>query len=227
MAFPTSAPSSEAAAPGTEFEQRKRVLEAQKVFQDELRTWRKMTQKPPLFLRDGQAKPLRPEALETCRVFASREDLVRTFLSGGIGAEIGVQHGRFSTFLLDNVRPERLHLFDMSKRLIAQSVVDDPRTELHVGDSSTNLSRLPDQHFDWIYIDGDHRLDGVRKDTEAAMRKIKPGGYLVFNDYTPWSIGEAMPYGVMTVVNDVVNSGLPVVGLGLASHGYFDIALQA
>lgn len=211
----------------TETEQRERVLNALESFQAELRAYRQLTKKPPRFLRDGVAEPLQPETLGNCRVFPSREHLVKTLLSGGIGAEVGVQHGTFSRFLLDKVGPEKLHLFDMAVRLIAKDVAEDVRTEIHGGDSSAQLGRLPDRYFDWIYVDGDHRLAGVKKDSEVALRKVKPGGLLIFNDYTPWSIGEAMPYGVMPVVNALANSGLSIVGLALASHGYFDIALRA
>lgn len=88
------------------------------------------------------------------------------------------------------------------------------------------LARCDDRSFDWIYIDGDHSMDGVRKDAEVACRKIKNGGILMFDDYTLWSPTEVMPYGVVHVVNALVNQGHPVIGLALSPHGHYNIALR-
>ena len=55
--------------------------------------------------------------------------------------------------------------------------------EIHESDSVTALHAFPDKYFDWIFIDGDHSYGGVRRDTDIAKVKIKPGGLLVFDDY--------------------------------------------
>ena len=130
-------------------------------------------------------------------IYASRFDMMRDLVSGGTGAEIGVLNGLFSRFLLDEIGAEQLFLYDLNMDQARADVLDDPRTTAMIGDSAANLGKAPDESFDWIYIDGDHRQAGVRRDVQAARKKIKPGGFLVFNDYTPWSVGEVMPYGVM------------------------------
>jgi hypothetical protein len=189
--------------------------------------YKKTAGTPPLFLHDKCAALLPAEALTTCRVFANRHQMMKTLIKGGIGGEVGVQHGHFSRFLLDEIQPTTLHLFDLSDALLRDDIRDDPRTNLHLGDSSSVLMRQPDQSFDWLYIDGDHSYEGVRKDAEAALVKIRPGGIIAFNDYTPWSPGEAIPYGIMACVNELVNEGLDMIGVALTPNGYFDVALRA
>ena len=67
------------------------------------------------------------------------------------------------------------------------------------------LSGFPDAHFDWIYVDADHSYEGLLRDANAAATKVKPGGFLVFNDFA-----HADPflgaYGVQRAVADFVQS---------------------
>jgi len=39
------------------------------------------------------------------------------------------------------------------------------------------------QKFDFIYIDGDHRYEGVKRDIELAIPLLKPGGVMLLDDY--------------------------------------------
>ena len=212
---------------GNEIEALEReALAALETFREKLTAYRKGARKPPTFLRDHIAPVMRDDAFAECRVFSNRFRMMSELAKGKIGAEIGVQEGNFSRFMLDKLDLDTLHLFDMTKKALRQDVEDDPRTLFHKGDSSGNLATLPDAHFDWIYIDGDHRYAGARKDAIVALDKCKPGGMLFFNDYTPWSTGEAMPYGVIPVVNELVNSGLDMMAVALTRNGYFDVALR-
>lgn len=194
---------------------------------DALSDYRRLAKEPPLFVLEKQAPALRPGALENARIYADRHAMIRALVSGGIGGEVGVQAGHFSRFLLDKIAPDHLHLFDMSDQWLRADVRSAPNITLHLGDSSKQLGRLPDQSFDWLYIDGDHSYDGVRRDAMAALKKIKPGGTLIFNDYVMWSPGEAIPYGVMACVNELVADGLDMAGVALTRSGYFDVALKA
>lgn len=137
-----------------------------------------------------------------------------------------MRHGAFARVILDNLSPASLDLFEKNEGLIDKGVPQDPRTKLHLGVSSTLLGQCEDRSFDWIYIDGNHSQTGVRKDTEAARRKIKPGGILMFDDYTRWSPVELKPYGVVTVVNELINEGHPALGLAIPPNGYHNIALR-
>lgn len=208
-------------------EQKQRVMKAIEAAREEARAWRRLTGTPPSFLKDGGVpQRMRDDALTGAKLYSDRFVMMKDLVKGGIGAEVGVQHGEFSRFLLDEIGPERLSLLDMTDKDFRPDVVKDPRTDIRIGDSSTQLAELPDRSLDWVYIDGDHRYEGVKKDTDVARQKVKPGGVLIFNDYTPWSVVEVMPYGVMPVVNALVNEGYPVLGLALAPHGYYDIAVR-
>ena len=47
------------------------------------------------------------------------------------------------------------------------------------------------QTFDAIFIDGDHSYEQVRKDTENALRVLKPGGILIWHDvYNKDGVGD-------------------------------------
>jgi GR25 family glycosyltransferase involved in LPS biosynthesis/predicted O-methyltransferase YrrM len=51
-----------------------------------------------------------------------------------------------------------------------------------VGDSSNIAGMYADDSLDFVFIDGDHTLEGVRRDIMAWFDKVKPGGYLCGND---------------------------------------------
>lgn len=58
--------------------------------------------------------------------------------------------------------------------------------------SHTVLPTLDDESFDLIYIDGNHEPHYVLEDAVLAFRKLKPGGWLVFDDYE----GPDVPVGI-------------------------------
>jgi len=105
-----------------------------------------------------------------------------------------------------------------------------PAPVLHEGDSVEVLARFPDEHFDWIYIDGDHSLDGVTRDAGIAVRKIKRDGLLLFNDYTmgDHNVPEGFyPYGTIPVVNDLcLNHGFEMIGFAFHCQMYCDAAIR-
>lgn len=169
-------------------------------------------------------------ALSTARIFGTRAAALKLLPSGGTVAEVGTQAGHFARRILDELKPDRLHLFDLEFETLRSSnpaVASDDRVTLHQGDSSTALAALTDRSFDWIYIDGDHEIEGVRRDRDVAVLKLKPDGILVFNDYTVWSPMEMTDYGVVPVVNAMLASGeWEVLYLALHPLMYCDIAIR-
>jgi hypothetical protein len=76
-------------------------------------------------------------------------------------------------------------------------------------------------------VDGDHTYDGVRRDVDVAVLKLKDDGTLVFNDYIVFSHFEMQMYGVVHVVNEMCPSGeWEMVGLALDTQMYCDVALR-
>ncbi|MEI2717418.1 MAG: class I SAM-dependent methyltransferase [Candidatus Nanopelagicales bacterium] len=168
-------------------------------------------------------------AFDSCRLLTDRRSIIERLPRGGKVAEVGTQEGIFGRFLLDTLSPEELHLFDID--LDPLHSLGDPelsaRAIFHEGDSSTLLGTFPADYFDVIYVDGDHSYDGAKRDAEMAVTRLKPGGYLIFNDFTIWSPVECIDYGVPYVVCEVINDhGWPVVFFALHPLGYHDIALQ-
>jgi len=176
------------------------------------------------------AAKLEQSAVEGAILFSDRVEALRALPAGGCVAEVGTQAGWFAERIIDRLKPRELHLFDL-----AFGLMDEQRPEIrsrlevfvHQGDSAETLALLPDAHFDWIYVDGDHSHAGVARDAAVAIHKIKQDGILVFNDYTPWSIMELSDYGVMPAVNELLASGdWRVVYLALHPHMYCDIAIK-
>lgn len=51
------------------------------------------------------------------------------------------------------------------------------------GFSNEQIPKLNDDFFDIIYIDGNHEPEYILEDAVLAFRKLKRGGYLIFDDY--------------------------------------------
>lgn len=168
-------------------------------------------------------------ALDGCRVFPSREALVAALLArGSRGVEVGTQSGAFARFLLDTVKPSRLDLVDITFEQFSEGLFAhaDPVVR-HEGLSWEVLGTFDDASFDWIYIDASHAYEDVSRDISAAVPKLRPGGLLLFNDYTAWSPIEVAPYGVLRAVNELLQEeAWTVAGIGLQGLGYHDICLR-
>jgi hypothetical protein len=170
-------------------------------------------------------------AVDGCSVFANRHRAIDMLPKGGTLAEVGTQTGHFANHIFKTAKPRSLHLFDLSLEWFDKSLLVEPirqgQVQIHLGDSSTELGKFPDEHFDWLYIDGDHSYEGVAKDIAQAIRAVRRDGFLVFNDYTAWSPLEVCNYGVLKAVNELVNGGeWEFVYLALHPWGYHDVALR-
>lgn len=170
--------------------------------------------------------------LENCRLLPYREAILARMRVGGITAEIGVQTGKFSRSILDICRPHKLHLIDLDLHSFSinekfRSEINSGIITLHEGNSSIVMQDFPDEYFDFIYIDGDHSYEGVKRDIEVAKQKIKREGYLVLNDYTYWSPVECMRYGIIQAVNELcLEEDWEIVYFSLAHYMYCDVAIK-
>lgn len=183
------------------------------------------------YFRDVAPPPLTERHLANSRILPDRESILSLMPQGGVCAEIGAQTGYFSKLIFNILQPEELHLFDRDfVQFDAEYFEEFIRTEavkLHAGTPSALLAEFPDNHFDFIYIDGDHSYHGVRADLLAAVDKIKETGYIACNDYTIYSPLEQIKYGVSRAVNEVcLDFGFEIVYMGLHYWGYHDVVLK-
>ena len=174
---------------------------------------------------------LEPRHVQGCEVFATRYEILDRLPKGGVVAEVGTDTGDFAKAILERTSPSKLHVLDIAMdrmRPDTRAAFDaDARVSLHEGDSSTLLSNFPPSTFDWIYIDGDHYYDGVKKDLDAALKVLKPDGMLIFNDYTAWSVGSMSRCGVVRAVNELcVKQGWRFKYFSFQGLMYCDVALE-
>jgi hypothetical protein len=122
-------------------------------------------------------------------------------------AEIGVYRGRFAALLLDAcpgietyymVDPWR-NLDDWNKPANKSDEVFDgflreamERTAAHEakrvvlrGTTAEVIDRVPDGSLDFAYVDGDHTLRGITIDLIKLFPKVRDGGWLGGDDFSP------------------------------------------
>jgi hypothetical protein len=190
---------------------------------------------------------------DDARLYANRFDLLKSVSlpAGAAVAEIGVAIGSLSQFFFDNFDLGRFDAFDLFELHKLEALWGQPTQEIfgsgahldwykdllnrsapnvdknfYVGDSATNLATVEPATYDLVYVDGDHRYEGVKRDAEQALRVVKPSGIIVFNDYTFFDPITVSEYGIVQVVNEIVNETNWVITKFALDVGMFcDIAL--
>lgn len=143
-----------------------------------------------------------------------------------VGAELGVFKGAFVDYLL-STRPSKLYLVDPWYRATAEwpwaegdgstvraleailrafdgdigRGVVEPRVEY----SQHFLASLPDDHLDWAYIDTLHGYGQTKLELELCLRKVKPSGFILGDDYTD-DVGHPH-HGVYRAVKEFESAG--------------------
>ena len=104
----------------------------------------------------------------------------------------------------------------------------DGDLRIEQGLSAEATDRLPDAYYDVIYIDAGHSYEDVIRDARVSLKKVKPGGYIVFNDYLMMDHAYGTPYGVVKAANELITESdrLKVIGLGLNCQMYCDLAVK-
>lgn len=173
-----------------------------------------------------------PQSLiDSCRLVQNRLEMVKLLPANAVVAEIGTDEGNFARYLLDTCMPKELHIFEIDVARIKPDNLRQGREKgivtVHEGDSSELIGSMPDGYFDWIYIDGDHLYEGVKRDILAAAPKVKEGGLLVFNDYATWSPTSMSHCGVARAVNEFcIEDDWELVYLAFQTMMYNDVAIR-
>jgi Methyltransferase domain len=149
-------------------------------------------------------------ARECAESSRSRLELWTSFLrAAGVRrvAEVGVMRGAFAAGLLGACEAlETYYLIDPWRHLdgwnkpanltderFAQAfreaqAATEPFREKRVmlrGRTSEVIGEVPDQSLDFAYVDGDHTLRGITIDLIALYPKIRTGGFIGGDDFTP------------------------------------------
>ena len=137
--------------------------------------------------------------------FETRQEMAKHFVKPGMHiCEIGIFMGDFARYL-NTLDPAELVLIDPFEDwcysgnqdgnngmtvylpMIYEYMKADFEREFNIkimrGLSGDVLPKLPDNHFDFMYIDGDHSYLGVKRDLLLCAQKIKSGGIIAGHDY--------------------------------------------
>lgn len=132
----------------------------------------------------------------------NRRTLIKSLNIDGfeIAAEVGVSYGDFSKFILDNTKMKLYSIdpwevneelsspesaFASSKEKL-QPFGD--RSEMVKGYSPAAAAPFSDAYFCFVYIDGLHDYESVKKDIVAWYPKVREGGVIAGHDFnrTKW-----------------------------------------
>jgi len=172
--------------------------------------------------------PIR-KRLEALGWLKTREDFLRIFPKGSVGAELGVFQGKFSRAILQIVQPRELHLIDpwwtvigeyygdwsrfhnggelLSTRKAYEQALENVRqvdaqgvAVFHIQDDVECLKSFEDHYFDWVYVDSSHQYEHTWKELELLHRKVKPTGLIAGHDWKPDP--SDVHHGVYRAVNE-------------------------
>lgn len=175
---------------------------------------------------------------EQCRVLPDRGEMLRRLPRGGIAAEIGAAFGDFTAEIIEKNRPAVLHLVDSWSSDRYKAGLKD--IQLKFGDeinkgslliqqglSTEILKELPDNLFDWVYIDTNHGFRVTWEELNICEKKVKNDGMIAGHDFCTGNTVTPVPYGVVEAVSKFcLDFGWRYEFLTLESHGHFSFALK-
>ena len=159
------------------------------------------------------------ELLEDARLVADVFELLDRMPKNSVVAEIGVAAGGLSKQILRRNNPRKLYLIDPwdvsdvteysessfnKLKSELRSEIESGIVELKRGYSYNILPTFPSDSLDWIYVDGAHDYDSVKKDLEQCYAIVKSGGIIAGHDYVRW-VSPTARYGVVEAVNEFAN----------------------
>jgi hypothetical protein len=171
-----------------------------------------------------------------------RYEIISSLLgSGAIGAEIGVYKGGFGEFLLPHCK--KLYLVDPWYRLkpywgvvepqnsavrafieilnVYQEEIESGRVQVILDFAVPFMQSLSPQVLDWIYLDASHSYQDTMQELEVAQSVVKPGGYIIGDDYDPDPASKQ--HGVYLAVNEVLARTGKVLALNKSRQWAFRI----
>lgn len=149
--------------------------------------------------------------LANCRIVPDRAAMLAAMPKGGTWCEVGTADGEFAEQILTISHPDMLHLVDSwwaehdsryadMEEQVKQRFHGRP-IQTHRGYSTDVLRRLPDNHFDVIYLDAGHGYTDTVSELELCRQKVKSEGTIAGHDYVKGSWQRHDRYGVIEAVN--------------------------
>lgn len=100
--------------------------------------------------------------------------------------------------------PEHVQVFfDSLHDFVYNRYKSLPQVTIHRQPSADFFSTFTEK-VDWVYVDGAHSYDECLEDLVASLMVIKPGGWLLGDDYE-WELTRGKP-GVTKAVNEFVKN---------------------
>lgn len=140
-------------------------------------------------------------------------DQIKKLGDSVVGCEVGVSYGFNLVYFLDNL-PNLSKVYAIDPYMpyddgpsgwISQEVMDTVKrlflinTEQHKDKvvfinmpSDQGYLQIPDNSLDYIFIDGDHSYDAVRRDMKNYFSKVKQGGIFAGHDYSWGGVQKAV-----------------------------------
>jgi len=171
-----------------------------------------------------------------------RRFLLRKLPKKSVGCELGVWKGDFSKEILRIIKPKKLYLIDpwlyqpkypdswyggasansqkdMDDIYKSVKALFDNNEEVQIIRIKTEdlLNCIPNNHLDWVYIDGNHQFEYVLKDLQVFSQKVKKGGIICGDDYDR---GKEEPYPITEAVNEYLKEGTCSL-LWVKNHQFF------
>lgn len=162
------------------------------------------------------------------RVKVNRRRVLRSMPKNGVCAEIGVWKGDGASSILHNTAPRKLFLIDpwahqperarsrygradveamdeIYRGVLARfdSEIRQGRVEVLRGRSDEVWDKFEESALDWVWLDGDHAYDAVKRDLDALTHVVKPGGFIAGDDYMYGWWGDS----VIRAVDEFVKEG--------------------
>ena len=163
--------------------------------------FKRLKNAPNFIFRKPVSSPQLPwKLLENCKLVHNKYALLDVLPKEGKVAELGVLRGRYSKEICRVNKPQELHLIDIDFNHFEEFNTETTLIRKNMK-SWDALEEYKDNYFDWIYIDGDHSYEGVCKDINVSTRKLRSGGYLVFDDFSYGSWSNGNKFGVHRAVS--------------------------
>lgn len=154
--------------------------------------------------------------IKNLQVLVNRNELLKKLKRQAVCAEIGVNEGDFSEFILATTDPYKLHLIDAwgddqryhdgLKNKVKERFAKDinsGKVELNVGLSTDILSTFPDNYFDWVYLDTAHIYSTTSAELRILNKKVKKDGFITGHDYILGNWAGGCRYGVIEAVHEL------------------------